>query len=272
MSVHAKDPARRAFIWLKLLFFFYLVFLVLALASDLVHALKVRLKLRSPDEVLDQANLKTRRDAEYLRLNLRSVARFMRQLTNCLLPVTLIKLSNDFMFALKGTRSLSQKIIKWLAFFMAGGLLGFALGYLMQEHSIVPKIWDTMGDQYKVESDYEMLDDLVNKALQLQFLAVSYAIVKGVTAVFALVYASVVMHKYSIVMSFRGCLVVFLAASVLNFIRLVWLMAFSIMVRLTYTCVLYPETLLFLYIFLDIWVFSIVLILLFSIAIKKKGL
>ncbi|KAK7418766.1 hypothetical protein QQX98_003784 [Neonectria punicea] len=246
-------------------------FLVLTLASNLVHAAKVRLELRSPDEVLEQATLKTRRDAEHLKLNLGSVARFMGQLADCLLLVTLIELGNGFMFALKGTRSLSQKIIGWLAFFIAGVLLGFALGYLMQEHNIMPKIWDTMGDQYNPESDYEELVDLANKALQLQYLAATYAIINGITAVFALVYASVVMYKYRIVKSCRGCLVVFLAASVLNFIRLVWLMAFNIMARLTYTFVPYPKTLLFLDIFLDIWVFSIVLILLFSIAIQKKN-
>lgn len=169
-----------------------------------MHASKVYLDLNSPDELRGQVDVNTQKNANYLMLNLNSAARFLRQFADSLLLVTFIELGNGFILALKRKRLSPQNAMRWLALFMAVVLFAVALAQLILEHDVVPKIWDAMGDHDNEEDDYEGLDNLVNKAMALEYIAAAYAILNGITATFVLVYASVVMRKYSIVKPCRG--------------------------------------------------------------------
>ncbi|KPM42676.1 hypothetical protein AK830_g3848 [Neonectria ditissima] len=256
-----KDPARVAFIWLKLLFPVYLATLGLTVASDIIHASRVYLDANS------------RRNPDYVNLNVTSATTFLGQVADSLLLVTFIELGNGFIFSINRERSSSQKAMRWLAVFLAVALVAVTLAQLILQQDLIPKMWRAMGNYQDEDFDDSVLEDLANKAMAVEYLAVGYAILNRLTSAFVPVYACVVTHKYSAVKACRGCAAIFLSASVLNFIRLVWLMASNISLRLTYTFLPDNTTWQLLDIFLNIWAFCVVLALLFSIAVKKdKGL
>ncbi|KAH8659673.1 hypothetical protein BGZ61DRAFT_485659 [Ilyonectria robusta] len=167
-----------------------------------------------------------------------------------LLLLTLVELGNGFMFARKRQRSASQILIRYLDLLAVIIFFDVALAEFGQEHTVWPQIWDARGDHENDRPDAEAIENLMPGLRTVDRIRDSYSVLCWVTSTTVLVYAPAIMHKYSFVKPCRGVVFVLTSTPTLGFNVSQLLDSF-----------------------LDIWAFFVILVLIFSNAMrKKKGL
>ncbi|KAH7020318.1 hypothetical protein EDB80DRAFT_221019 [Ilyonectria destructans] len=267
-SIHrCADPTRVAFTILKVVLPAYIITFGLNIASDIVYAKTFYFGGMIAPLYKDGAAAENM----VLKLNLSTCASLFGFIASMLMVVMLVELGNGLMFATTRQRSKSQNIMRYFGILFATTLFALGLAEFCMRQVTWPRVWDAPDDFDDEEAMGDYFESVWTILERLHRLDLAYLIINWVATAGVLGYASFVMHRYRSVKPSRTCAIMYLVAAILGFISGSWTAIQFIIYDYWPSYYIPVEATQLTSIFLDTWMLTAVLVLVFAIGVKKQG-
>lgn len=157
----------------------------------------------NPDDPNSIANRNTIMLAYDVYSRTASVASLLRRIAQVLLTMTIVEVGNGLLFALKRRRSMSQKVLRWLAMSIGFVFIAVAAAQTGMANTTMRNQWYAIFDYHAASTaslspdDVSSVQSLISQEKASRHLDGAYNILNFIVSVGILVYASVIMHHYA---------------------------------------------------------------------------
>ncbi|OIW24633.1 hypothetical protein CONLIGDRAFT_101313 [Coniochaeta ligniaria NRRL 30616] len=262
-----SDHARLGFTWMKVVFPFYTLALLLYVVSGSIYCFTVAWYSDrysySSDYDEDTINI-----LYNIELRVSSVGQLFDDVATALLLITLVEIGNGFLYILTQTRTRLQKGLRWATISVGGIIVVLAAAHLGQTNTTWGKYFDYQAGNS--DDDYFAVGNFDRELKTIRQLSGAVVILFWVMTLPLIAFASYVVHRVKGIPLLRNSAVIFLVATILLFVRFTWQLAFVA----TWVLVDAPEgqpiAIGVVDPILTAWVMFVILVLLFVIGIRKK--
>ncbi|KAK4126973.1 hypothetical protein N657DRAFT_640856 [Parathielavia appendiculata] len=264
------DPARVGVAWIKAVFPLWIISLSLYTVSGALNLWS------TSDDAYEYLDSDALVNVQVAANHVNATAFFFANLAQICLFITYIELANGFMLCLKGDAKAAPSRRFARIAISAWGFVLFALAVssFSVSHALGVRFRRILTDDYSTSRERSSATAAYNRdAHTLTRLLIALDILKWLTSLIMLSAASVVVHRTRNNKILRKVAVLFLVATILDFIRLIVVMAISIHQNLTPSITFGSDQEILGYIVQPLFDFVfmfVLLVLLFTLAVRKR--